>query len=326
MVTKSQKIRLGVFAFIAVVVAVAVIAAIVAPKLFQERDVYYIGYRDSSLTGLQEGSSVKYHGLSVGFVSDIYIDPEDIRRVIVEVSLEQDTPIKTDTRAAINMLGITGLKFIELRGGSNEAESLKPGGFIQSGQSITEQITGRAEVIAEKAELVLNNLASMTGDEQRQEFALLTLELTNTLQTLNQVMGENQESFSVTMTNAENISEDLHTVVLGTQEIVQQANRLAKSDTLSRIMGNLIEISESLKEADMVQVIQDLNQALAHTNRMLGEFETAFSKSRVDLFETIESMRESSEHLNQFTRQIAEDPSVLVRGSRPKNAPDYDLE
>ncbi|MFP4622443.1 MAG: ATP-binding cassette domain-containing protein [Bacteroidales bacterium] len=63
-----------------------------------------------------------------------------------------------NAQAEITSVGLTGLKAIEIRGGSNEAENLKPGSYIQAGSSITREITGKAETIAQKAEKVLNNL------------------------------------------------------------------------------------------------------------------------------------------------------------------------
>ena len=69
-----------------------------------------------------------------------------------------------------------------------------------------------------------------------------------------------------------------------------------------------------------------MNTALEHTNNLLRDVEIIFSKSRTDLYFSIESMRESADYLAQFSRTISEDPSVLIRGARPQNAPDDLLE
>ena len=97
MITRLQKIRLGIFFLVSVTALIILIGVMVVPNLLKEKDTYYVGYTNMSLTGLQEGSKVKYHGINVGQVIDIYIDPQDIRRVIVELSLEPDVPIKKDT-------------------------------------------------------------------------------------------------------------------------------------------------------------------------------------------------------------------------------------
>ena len=77
--------------------------------------------------------------------------------------MDTGTPIKQDTQADIVTQGITGLKAIEIRGGTNQAEFLKSGDYISAGRSTAEEITGKANIIAEKAEKVINNLQIFTA-------------------------------------------------------------------------------------------------------------------------------------------------------------------
>ncbi|MBN2354604.1 MCE family protein [candidate division KSB1 bacterium] len=326
MVTRSQKIRLGIFLTVSVIALLAVLGVILVPKYLEVRDTYYIGFRDISITGLIEGGSVKYHGLTVGFVSRIFIDPEDIRRVIVEVSLEHGTPIKEDTRAEIAFLGITGLKLIELRSGSRTAESLKPGSFIKPGQSITEQITGRAEVIADKTEIVLNNIAALTNPENREKLFALSDNASNALNELYDILNKNNVSFSTTIRNAELASAELQETVAVARRTMNTVRDIARSDSVKLIISNMAQFSENLKEADLVRLFEELNKTLDRTNNMMAQLENSFSKSNADIIATIESLRETVDNLNQFSRLISEDPSILVRGGKPKGAPDYRLE
>lgn len=77
---------------------------------------YYI-YFTESVSGLANGGAVKYRGVDVGNVEKIEIDPQDARRIRVSVQLQEDAPVKTDTRASLKLQGITGAVFIELTGG-----------------------------------------------------------------------------------------------------------------------------------------------------------------------------------------------------------------
>jgi phospholipid/cholesterol/gamma-HCH transport system substrate-binding protein len=52
------------------------------------------------------------------------IDPEDSRRVRVEVRLRKDTPVKTDTKASLKLKGITGVVLIDLTPGLPDSQSL----------------------------------------------------------------------------------------------------------------------------------------------------------------------------------------------------------
>jgi phospholipid/cholesterol/gamma-HCH transport system substrate-binding protein len=326
MVTRSQKIRLGIFITIAMLILLATLGIVTTRKLFEANDTYYIGYKDISVTGLQEGGSVKYQGINVGYVSQISIDPEDIRRVIVEVSLEKDTPIKKDTYAEIAVLGITGLKLIELRGGSNEAESLKPGEFIKPGRSLTEDITGKAEVIAEKAELILNNIAALTTSENREKILSFIETSSLAVADLRDILHNNKTSISKTLANTEQVTSEFGDLVTTTKSAIDEIGVLVQSDSVKHAIANIVEFTDNLKKANLIRLVQELNEALVHTNRVLKEVDIALSKSQSDLIVSVAAMKESAEYLNQFSRMITEDPSLLVRGTRPKNAPDFQLE
>jgi phospholipid/cholesterol/gamma-HCH transport system substrate-binding protein len=87
-------------------------------------DVLYRIHFSESVSGLALGETVKYHGVDVGTVKAMALDADDPRRVQVDVSLNKDTPVKTDTKASLKLKGITGVVFIELKGGSPNAKSL----------------------------------------------------------------------------------------------------------------------------------------------------------------------------------------------------------
>lgn len=326
MITRSQRVRLGIFVIIAVAALVISVIIIVAPKLLQSRDIYYVAFENVSVTGLQEGSAVKYQGFQVGYVSDITIDPDNISRVILELSLDEGVPIKEDTRAEMSYLGITGLKVIELRSGSNQAAELPPGSFIESSRSLAEEITGKAEVIAEKAELVLNNLIRVTEEENAERILTMIDTVAHSVELFNEFMKTNRNTFNRTLRNAEQFTSELDSMTYYTTSLIKSWDAFAKSDTLAQIVNNFAAVTEELKEAELVRLFGEINTTLEQTNNMLKDVEISFSKSRTDLVYTIERLKETSDYLNQFSRLISEDPSVLVRGAEPKNPPDYDLE
>jgi phospholipid/cholesterol/gamma-HCH transport system substrate-binding protein len=309
MVTKSQKIRLGIFIAISFLALFIVIIILVAPKFLDVRVTYFVGFTDISVSGLQKGGSVKYHGITVGHVSDIFIDPQDLKRVVIELSLDHGTPIKSDTKAEIALLGITGLKFIELKGGSAESDSLSPGEFIQPGKSMSATLTDRAAVLVEKTEIILDNLTALTAPEKWDQIHAMTSNASETLTEFHDILENNKEALKNTIAYAERITSQLCAIT--------------SPDTLD---SDSAEDPSAMRESDLVRLIKELNRVLEHTNNVLADVEVIFSENRTDLSLSIESLRESAEYLAQFSRMISEDPSVLMRGARPKNAPDDLLE
>jgi phospholipid/cholesterol/gamma-HCH transport system substrate-binding protein len=87
-------------------------------------DVAYRIRFAESVSGLALGDLVKYHGVDVGTVKSMALDPADPRQVEVGVSLRKDAPVKTDTKAMLKLKGITGSLYIELNAGDPAAESL----------------------------------------------------------------------------------------------------------------------------------------------------------------------------------------------------------
>lgn len=326
MITKSQKIRLGIFIVFALGILVLAVLALSVNRFFEEKDIYHIAYQDVSVSGLEPGSSVKYLGIRVGTIRDIKIDPNDVTRVIVTVALDAGTPIKEDVKAEIATIGITGLKLIELRGGSNEAKLLKPGKYIQAGKSVTEDITGKAEIIAEKIELTLNNLIELTSGENQKKIFDLVDNTTATVDQVNKMLKQNRASMNRTMTNLDTMMQDLVYAGRSTRETTETIASIVESDTFKATIENISGISRKLREADIYNLIKELNTTVVTLNKMLMQTQSLYSQNRGKLVRTINDLSETVAYLNHAARMIDENPSILIGGTKPDNPPDDKLD
>jgi phospholipid/cholesterol/gamma-HCH transport system substrate-binding protein len=90
----------------------------------QRDDVTYRIHFAESVSGLALGDPVKFHGVDVGTVKAIGLDPDNSQLVQVDVRLRRNAPVKTDTKASLKLKGITGVVYVELNGGSAGAKSL----------------------------------------------------------------------------------------------------------------------------------------------------------------------------------------------------------
>jgi phospholipid/cholesterol/gamma-HCH transport system substrate-binding protein len=87
-------------------------------------DVIYRIHFAESVSGMAIGDPVKFHGVEVGTVKAMKVDTDNPRQVLVDVRLRKETPVMTDTRASLELKGITGVVFIELNGGDPKAQTL----------------------------------------------------------------------------------------------------------------------------------------------------------------------------------------------------------
>lgn len=326
MVTRAQKIRLGIFIVISITVILIAVGTLSYDRIFDTKDIYYISYEDVSVSGLDIGSQVKYLGLNVGNVRNIKIDPKDINRIIVMVAIERDTPIKEDVRAEISSIGITGLKQIELRGGTVESDMLAPGGYIQPGKSLTEDITGRAEVITEKIELVLNNLIEFSGIENQNRIFSFFDESVNTVQKVSEVLDENRERMERTMANLDTLVVELKGLSTAAKYTAESFNRFISSDTLTTILADMQDITSTVRQVDLTKLIEDVNKVLVSLDDVLNHTETLVMRNTGKFVETIDELHLITRYLSSTARQIDSNPSILIRGSRPSNPPDNRLE
>lgn len=85
---------------------------------------YYEIYTQESVAGLGVKAPVRLLGVEVGDVEDISIYSKDDLGVRILIKVQKDVPIKEDTLATLQLQGITGLKFVQLQGGSKNSPRL----------------------------------------------------------------------------------------------------------------------------------------------------------------------------------------------------------
>jgi phospholipid/cholesterol/gamma-HCH transport system substrate-binding protein len=326
MPTSSQKLRLGIFIFVGILAFLVLMVIIGSEQIFKDKDIYHISYKNISVSGLEVGSPVKYLGVGVGTINDIYIDPKDVSRVVVTVALEPGTPIKRDARAEIAIIGITGLKMIEIRGGSQEEVLLDPGEYIRPGGSITEEITGKAEVIADKIEIVVNNLTKFTQPENLERITLLADKATATFENINLILEENRKDFRSTIKNTNLTMARLDTMSYLLQASIDEIHQLTTGDTLKQIVENVREVTEKLRESDIVSLVHRLDELVERVNYLLIAVDHDLERGSKDFIKSIQRLKSTLIYLDETSRLINEDPSILIRGTSIEDAPDDDLD
>jgi len=112
----------GLF-IIVLAIGMAIFAVWLGSPGRQDDVLYRVHFRES-VSGLTAGDAVKFRGVDAGTVKSISIDPANTRLVVVDLRLRKETPVMTDTRASLEMKGITGVVVIELNGGDPAAKTL----------------------------------------------------------------------------------------------------------------------------------------------------------------------------------------------------------
>jgi len=124
-----------------------------------------------SVSGLNEKAPVKLRGVQIGEVRTITINPKNAEEVLVTIRVQDNSPIKEDTYAVIEAQGITGLSFIQLQGGTNDAKDLKTSGkmeeygIIYSRPSTFSRLDKTITSLSTKAEMIFERAESIMSDK-----------------------------------------------------------------------------------------------------------------------------------------------------------------
>ncbi|MCQ8782794.1 MlaD family protein [Mangrovibrevibacter kandeliae] len=170
METRANYVLVGVFTLLVLAAAFGFVywSAKVADTGNQINMIVRI---EGSVTGLGQGSQVLFNGLKVGDVRQLRLDPNNPRVVIATTQVDGNIPITESTRATIGFQGLTGIAFIELKGGDvnekniiREAQQQGTVPVITADPSDVTDLLATAKDIAERANNILGQFEGMVGD------------------------------------------------------------------------------------------------------------------------------------------------------------------
>ncbi len=334
MATRAQKLRLGAFLTAAIALLLVTLFYLVGRQVFTDRPEYLIRVGDS-VHGLDRGSPVKFRGVRVGVVERIRIDPDNVELVDIYILVDPGTPIKVDHKAVLNMQGITGLKFVELIGGTREAKRLEPGGEIEAGQNILDQLTGDAADISRQVVQLLNQLLAITGPDNQERLDLLldnantlivdldrTVQKGNgTLDTAQRVLDENRRPVRSMIGNLERSSAHLDKTLAGLDAAVDSARTALEDAKIPQTTAGLRETGEAVKTTveglQLQPAIDALIATAASVRRVLDQSEATLAQNQDAIRSTLENLERASRSLKETSRTFQEKPVIQVFGDEP---------
>jgi phospholipid/cholesterol/gamma-HCH transport system substrate-binding protein len=316
MATKAQKVRLSIFMIASGTVLLVFFLVLVGNRILKRMDWYYVEYQDISVTGLEPGAAVKYHGVQVGRVSNLSL--KDAATVLIEIEVERGTPIKKDSEALLSLVGITGLKFVEIIGGSVDAEDLEVGGTIKAGSSMFETISGRAEIILGKLEQVLNNLNIMLSPETTTSIQNALNSIDSLTREVNGFIVDNRDQMDRTVSNIDTLVTRLSDAAEHVNTTVERIDDLVRSNDVTRSVSNVRTITEHIKtqldSLRLVETIDDFRTFVNNSNEMVVHTDLIVLRTRDNILRSMSNLEEALDNLREATDVIRDDPSVLLRG------------
>lgn len=328
MKTKLNPALVGMFVLGALALLAAGLLSFRSSHLFSKPE-RFVAYFNESVQGLDVGGAVKLRGVRMGRVLTIRVRYDSTtRRSQVAVLSELDQNVISDRagrmikitdratlqrlieeglRAKIDLVGITGLQFVELD-------------FFDPQEFPAPRLESEAEypvvptVRSGMSELV-GNLSKIVSDLNKVDFAELSRELKSLLTTANQQVGELDLKKMVTKVTA--AAESIEALAGSTEAKAAFAHL---NQTATDVQGLVIKLDAQVEpvRTELVRTLRSFHDAAESVHTLLGPR----SGLGEEAARTLQQMRETAESLQALAELLERNPNALITGKkRPGKEP-----
>ncbi|WP_439272693.1 MlaD family protein [Pseudochrobactrum sp. HB0163] len=326
METKANYVLVGIFTLVITLAAFGFVYW--AARFGDKNDTLPLEIRiPGSVTGLSKGSQVLFNGIKVGDVRQLFLDPLNPNMVIVQTEVNRTTPITRSTKAELSSQGLTGISFVELKGGSlmepNLMEVAEKAGYvarINADPSIFTDLMATAKDIFGRTERVLNGLEGFVNDAR----GPLT-DTVNNAKTFTDALAKNADVISALGDNAPEVQK----TILEAREMMSRLNEASK-----RVDGIMAKLDQMLSPEDKNGVVAQARATLSsiqktsdNLNNRLGPITdnlARFSgKGLTDLQSVVVDSSRSIQRIERAITDLERDPQRIIFGGSG-TVPQYD--
>ena len=306
METRAHYVAVGAFVLTMITLAFVTVLWLARAQLTTQASDYYI-YFKGPVSGLRNGAAVEYSGVPVGKVVDVRIDPQNVEQIRVTVEIDSTTLIKEDARASVETNILSGVSFIQIVGGTQEAPMLvaQPGErypVIRAHRSRLASVTARAPELLERLSDVAERANDLLNDKNR---AAITASLDN-IRSFTAGLADRTQDIAELTDNAKKAAASLSELIANVDRSYsgpdgignQAANAIADFDRLARNLGDT--------NRQLQATLQDLRPGL----RTFGQ------QTLGDVGVLVGEARQLVSGLNRLTSQISRNPSQVLFGDR----------
>lgn len=281
--------------------------------------------------GVQPGTPVRYGGLRIGTVQSVVVDPADSTRIQVDLIVDRDAPIKTDSVARLSTLNLLSDYYIEISTGSAQAARAAPGSVLVSAESTgltnigdsIDSLVPQIHAALDKVTLTIdslqttmtraNDLLNDTNRANLGEALARTNDLLNdrnrstiasSLDNLNQMLAETRPKLSKNLDGINNATQNLTPLLEDARKTSARIDQ-----TLSNVDAMIAEDRPDLKAS-----LSELRQVLETSKTAVDQLQGIMTQNTVNIYELLENMRASAANLRSLSETIKSSPSSLIRG------------
>ncbi len=266
----------------------------------RQYDIYDVDF-SGPVRGLSAGGEVYFNGIRVGEVTKLSLDARNPNRVVARIRITSDAPVRVDSTAGLEPMGVTGVNYIQITAGTLSEPLLKdatPNGrvpVIRTKRSALESLLEGGGTVLARAVDALDRVNKMLSDKN---LATITASL-NDVQAVTAELRTRKELIA-------NLDSTIKSADLAAQRIAdltKSTNDLVNGDA-KRTLANLAEAAEEMKGA-----AADGRAMIAGLQGPTTEFA---STALPQITATMIQLQGKTESLNRVIGEIETNPSRLI--------------
>lgn len=293
--------------------------------------VFYIEYTD--VDGLLNSNPVMVHGFQVGTVRAMYLNPNNLERVIVELDVRKDIQVPKNTLAKIVASSVMGGKMVvlDIKGHCEGAECAQSGDSLPGSTSgllgsmlPTDELEAYIKILTEGFSVLTDTLKLKMESSPDSELSKSLRDLQNTLASLSsissridQLLAANTQKLNATFSNLEALSNSL-TEGGKIDTILNQLSILTTQLNEKDLIGQLGSLSSSVETS-----LEGVNTTFAQLNDVIGGLERGEgSLGKLLKDETMaDDLQRTLDNINFLTQDLRLNPKRYTRVLSKKQIP-----
>ncbi len=311
----SSPFLIGLFVIIGAVVIVGSLIWLGANQFLKEQ-VFYVTYFDTSVEGLEKGSSVKYQGVPCGSVKSINVAPNG-KLVEVIMQLDPNINITDSLRVQPALAGIAGGKFLQLHYPSNKelADNHPKTDFDSPYPLILSAPSGLEEIEIAMREVMNNFMQINTGEIsesvtdffRESTYFLSNKAIYQTIDNLNR----STKTLASILHKADTIPV-LDNITSVTQQLIASATQINTFTQKLNSKIDAIKISDHLEHT-----FAALDSTIYASERVVNGLGGQSDMMIQEFHYTLNEIRETNKYLQKAIRAISENPSAIFLSEPP---------
>ncbi|MEI8146596.1 MAG: MlaD family protein [Alphaproteobacteria bacterium] len=232
------------------------------------------------VSGLRTGANVFFNGIRVGDVRTVRVDPVDPRQVVALISIDPSTPVRRNTKVALDVTLLAGTASVAMTGGpagSEEITPIEPGQPAElraEGSSVQDLLQGARAVMVN-----VDNLVRRLDETVEKGRGPIERSLAN-VEKFTAALGENSDQINdflkATGEAARNITGLVRRLesVTGQLEVAMQG---VEPGRVASILRNVDTLTQGLsgQTQSFADLLRDARGAASAVERTLASFDMA---------------------------------------------------